>query len=606
MATRICFSRKMSPLRFPNRFICALLTVCASLGFSGASNAQSQADPEAATGFSEQKTAHGARFMIVAANPLAAEAGRKILARGGSAVDAAIAAQAVLNLVEPQSSGFGGGGFALHWDASQKRLSSWDGRETAPLGATPELFILRNALTADRWTLTWRQAIRTGRSIGTPGLARLLGVLHARHGELPWRDLFVDAIEHSQKGFSVSPRLAGLLTVYAERLQKDPQAAALYFDDAGDPLVAGAVLKNPQFAETLKNIAYNGPGALYSGAIAGAVLQAARRPPWPSAMSSVDLVSYSAKERAPICVLFRKRFDVCGMGPPSSGATTVGQILLLLDALGPPKSKTISAHRFLEASRLAFADRAAFLGDTDFIHAPIPGMLSTGYIAQRAGEISDDQARTGRAEPGAPPSAQALRRAQHNGLQEGGTTHISVVDANGDILVLTSSIETAFGSGRMAAGMLLNNQLTDFSFQPLRDGLPVANAPAPAKRPRSSMAPTIVFDVSDGERRPILALGSPGGSRIIEYVARTLVDILDYDSAPGAAIAAPHLSHRNGLRAQIEARPEGDAVAKALEAFGHRVQRKEMTSGLHVISIANDGTLTGAADPRREGVALGE
>lgn len=582
------------------RGLLAIALFAPSLAFA---QSQPQADPEAASGFAPKPLVRAERYMIVAANPLAAEAGAAMLAMGGSAVDAAIAAQMVLNLVEPQSSGVGGGAFAIHWDAAEARLSSWDGRETAPAAATPELFFGADSEPLDFW-----DAVNSGRSIGAPGVARLVAAMHEAHGALPWPRLFEPAIRLADEGFAVSPRLAALIDESAERLRADPAAAELFFDAGGAPLTEGATLRNPDFAATLRLIAEGGADAFYTGAIAEQIVAAVGRKPRPGALSLDDLAAYRAIQREPVCMLYRARFRVCGMGPPSSGAVGVGQILGLLDHFPPAAERGAqAAHLFLEASKLAYADRAAYLADADVVSVPVAGLLDPTYLTLRAQLIDRLNASVGAAEEGNPPWREGrLDYAPDTAPGAPGTTHLTVIDARGDMISMTSSIETAFGSGRMAAGFLLNNQLTDFAFRPEVDGKPVANAVAPGKRPRSSMAPTIVFDMAGGEARLMMGLGSPGGSRIIEYVALALLAQLDGGLDPAAAAALPHLSQRNRDSAQVETRADADALAVELKAYGHAVDRGDMTSGLHIIAVRPDGAILGGADPRREGMAVGE
>ncbi|MEM9724242.1 MAG: gamma-glutamyltransferase [Pseudomonadota bacterium] len=564
--------------------------------------AQSRAAPEPPSGFAPKPLATAQRWMVAAAHPLAAEAGRETLRSGGTAIDAAIAAQLALNVVEPQSSGIGGGGFALSWDAAAKRLDAVDGRETAPAAASPALF-----LGDDGAPLPFIPAATSGRAIGAPGLVRMLAMLHEDGGVLPWAQLFAPAIRLAEDGFPVSPRLNASLAFQTRRLTANPAAKALFFDADGEALPVGAILKQPQLAESLRAIAAGGADAFYTGRVAEAVVSAAQSEPRPGALSVADLAGYTAVRRAPVCAPLRGgALSVCGMPPPSSGGVGVAQILALMEAADPSygaeEASGSSAHLFLEASRLAYADRNRYLADPDFIPQPIEGLLAPDYIAERALLMDVREASPDVAEPGAPPGLDAAPAASSTGADAPGTTHISVVDGAGNVVALTSSIEIAFGSGRMAAGFFLNNQLTDFSFTPVKDGAPVANAAAPGKRPRSSMAPTIIFD---GDR-PVLALGSPGGSRIIEYVAwaahGVVVDGLD----PAEAASRPQLSHRNRTPAVVEARSDADALATRLRARGHMVNRASLTSGLHIIAIGPDGALSGGVDPRREGAALGD
>lgn len=561
-------------------------------------HAQTRADPEAASGWAARPLATAGRHMIAAAHPLAAEAGREMLRRGGSAADAAVAALLVLNVVEPQSSGLGGGAFALVHGAGG--LTTYDARETAPLAATPDLFL------EDGAPLDFDAAVASGRSVGVPGLARLIEVLHARHGRLPWADLFAPAIGLARDGFAVSPRLAASVAAFAGRLA-DTDAGAVFLP-GGVPIAEGALLRQPRLAATLERLAAEGAGALYRWPLAAQIVGATRRGARPGALTLSDLAAYAVVERAPACVDYRAVWRVCGMGPPSSGATTVGQILGIMDWVGVSGLGLDSPrlwHLFAEASRLAYADRGLYLADPDQVRVPVRGLLDPGYLRARARLVPRFRASPGAAEAGTPPWREAALRAP--GLHEGrpGTTHLSVVDGEGLAISVTASIETAFGSGRMAGGFLLNNQLTDFSFRPAgADGAPVANAPGPGKRPRSSMAPTIAYRL-DAPQTPVVVAGSPGGARIPEFVAGALIAILDHGLDPAAAVARGHVSQRNTGKVTLEAGAAAPGLGPALEAMGHEVAAAEMTSGLHILVRTATGW-TGGADPRREGVALGD
>ena len=548
---------------------------------------QSRADPEAGTGLGPLQEGTARDHMIVAANPHATDAGAQMLAAGGSAADAAIATLLALNVVEPQSSGIGGGAFALVHDGIG--ITSFDARETAPMSATPDLFFV------DGQKLGFVDAVLSGRSIGAPGLMRLIGTLHERYGVLPWADLFQPAIKLARDGFAVSPRLEGLLAGAEERLS-GTDVATIFFRD-GAPMTAGMLLTQPALAETLATLARDGADAFYEGPIAEAIAARVATPPIPGALTTDDLAAYDVVERRAACAPYRG-YSVCGMGPPSSGATTVGQILMLLEASAGanPADTSLLWHRFAEASRLAYADRATYLADSDFVAVPVRGLLNRAYMQDRARMISRDAAMAHPAEAGDPPWREGNLGADL-GPGTPGTTHVSVIDGDGLALSITASIETAFGSHRMAAGFLLNNQLTDFSFTPeAEDGTPVANAPDGGKRPRSSMSPTIVM--KDGA--PAILTGSPGGSRIPEYVAQSLVGMIDLGLSPGEAAALPHISQRNRAKTAVE--PAFDPVAVAeLEELGHEIEVRDMTSGVHTIRIMHDGTLIGGADPRREG-----
>lgn len=555
-----------------------------------------RANPEAAApgtaGTAE--TVRADRYMIAAANPHAAEAGRLILAEGGTAVDAAIAAQAVLGVVEPQSSGIGGGGFLVHFHAATGRVTAYDGRETAPAATRPSQF-----LDAQGEPLGFFEAVTSGLSVGVPGLVAMLELAHADHGRLPWWRLFAPAIGLAEEGFQVSPRLNRLLA--GDRfLRDDPGARALYYDLDGQALAVGAILRNPHLAGVYGRIAKGGAGALRTGPVAEAIVAAVTARG--GAMTLADLQDYRAVRRDPVCAPYR-RWRVCGMPPPTSGGTTVLQMLGLLErfdlaALAPGRDGALpvsAAHLLAEAGRVAFADRNAYLGDPDFVDVPVGYLLAPDYLAGRAAMISTRDVATdvgpGLGDGGAPATP-----------PDGGeTTHLSVVDAEGNAVALTSSIENAFGARILVEGFLLNNQLTDFDFRPTRNGRPVANRAEAGKRPRSSMAPTIVLDARG---RPRLVTGSPGGSRIIGYVAKSIVAALDWDLPPGRIVALPHVTNR-GRVTTVERDTGLAARAEVLRALGHEVRVAPMTSGVHLIDLGGE-SLAGAADPRREGVVLGE
>jgi len=558
-----------------------------------------QNQPEDSTGRTENRLVTAQRHMVAAAHPDAVAAGLEMLRRGGSAADAAIAVQLVLNLVEPQSSGIGGGAFLLFHDGATKRTVAFDGRETAPIAATPDLF-----LTDDGTPMKFGAAIVGGRSVGTPGTVALLARLFQEHGKLTWAELFAPAIRLAQEGFIVGPRLAKMLASERGHRLRTFSAARDYFFPGGEPLRAGTRKTNPAFAETLIAIAERGPAAFYSGAIAEDIVAAVRNAPdSPGRLSLADLAAYDAVRRAPVCHGYRS-YRVCGIGPPSSGGLTVGLTLGMLTAfdlpgMGPDDPQ--SWHLLAEASKLAFADRNRYMADGDFVPVPEAGLLDPAYVAKRAGFIRRETSILPPVVHGLPPGAPTQKRAPDTQTGRPGTSHISIVDADGNAVSMTTTIEGAFGSQLMVRGFLLNNELTDFSFLPRRDGQLVANRVEPRKRPRSSMAPTLVFN-ADGALR--LVVGSPGGSRIIGYVAKTLVAVLDWKMDIQAAIDLGHVVNRNGAT-DFEAGTEAERFVPAFKALGHAARVRDLNSGLHGIEIL-DGKLRGGADPRREGVARGD
>ena len=563
-------------------------------------HAQQAADamaPEAATGASARQIVRAERQMVAAAHPLATQAGADILRAGGSAADALVAVQTVLGLVEPQSSGLGGGAFLVWYDAATGTVTTIDGRETAPAAATPELF-----LGADGEPLGFFDAVVGGRSVGTPGVVALMAQIHDSQGKLPWADVLQPAIDLANQGFAVTPRLNALITGDRERLASQPAARAYFLDETGAPLAVGAILRNPDYAETLTNVAAGGADAFYNGPIAETIVDAVTGHTENPGLLASDLSAYEAKERPAVCAPYRG-YEVCGMGPPSSGALTVGQLLGMVShfdiaALGPddPESWRIIG----DATRLAFADRGRYMADSDFVDMP-EGLLDPAYLKDRAALIRRPDALPADAvSAGEPPWKKAELRINGFSFEMPSTSHFTIVDSAGNIASMTSSIENAFGSRQMAAGFLLNNQLTDFSFRPQSDGTEIANRVEPGKRPRSSMSPTIVL--KDG--KPVFALGSPGGSAIIPYVAKTIIALVDWNMDMQQAISLPHLANRFG-RYDIEAGTPAESLAPQLEALGYEVRIRDMNSGLHGIAITTDG-LEGGADPRREGVVLGD
>jgi gamma-glutamyltranspeptidase/glutathione hydrolase len=559
-----------------------------------AGSALAQPLPDGPSGHAPKPAAVGKRFMVAAANPLAVDAGYAVLARGGTAIDAAIAVQMVLNVVEPEASGIGGGAFIMHWSARDRRLRAYDGRETAPAAATPDLF-----LGADGKPMAFYDGVVGGRSVGVPGLLAVLELAHRRHGRFAWRTLFDAAIALAEQGFPISPRLAVLLE--RERfLSNDPNARRAFYRDDGTPRRAGETLRNRELAATLRAIAAGGARAFYTGEIARDVVAAVRSHPTnPGRLAPEDLARYRAVERAPVCGSYRGH-RVCGMPPPSSGGIAVLQILGILEQFPmnrvAPQS-LMAAHLFAEAGRLAYADRDRYVADSDFVAVPIAGMIAPDYFARRAEEVRYTQS-MGRANPGVPAGAASPARAA--ALEFASTSHVSIADAYGNAVAMTTTIENAFGSRIMVRGFLLNNQLTDFSFAPEADGRAVANRVEPGKRPRSSMAPTLLFDRAG---RLTHVVGSPGGSLIINYVAQALVAVLDWGLDAQQAVGLGHFGSRNGPT-ELERGTEVEALAHGLRVLGHDVRVMHMTSGLHAIERVPGGW-RGAADPRREGTARG-
>jgi gamma-glutamyltranspeptidase/glutathione hydrolase len=573
-------------MKHVSRFIAASLLLIAAPAL-----AQERA-PEGATGVTRKPAVYAKRFMAVTAHPEATRAAYDVLAAGGSAADAAVAAQLVLNLVEPQSSGIGGGGFLLYWDNKAKRLYAYDGRETAPAGAKPDVFM------KDGKPMPFLEAVRSGHSVGVPGAMALLEHAHKRHGKQAWADVFKPALRLAEQGFRVTPRL-NQLVAETPTLKLRAETRAYFFGDGDAPLAAGAELKNPDFAATLARLAAGGAADFYRGPLAEAL--AARVREAGGTLAAADLAAYKVEEREPVCGLYIG-LRVCSMGPPSSGGIAVLQILAILERF-PGEAVAAederAAHLFVEAARLAFADRNLYIGDPAFVRVPVKGLVDRDYLASRA-RLIDTRKALEKVEAGAPPENKG-EFAPGDGAESPGTSHLSIVDGDGNAVSFTTTIENGFGAQMMAGGFLLNNQLTDFSFVPAIEGKPVANRVEPGKRPRSSMAPVMVFDK---EGRLILVVGSPGGARIIAYVARTLMRVLDGGMDIAAAVAKPHVA-TTGTVADLEKGTDVEQLAERLQRLGHRVTVRELNSGLHGIQITED-TLIGGADPRREGVAMGD
>ena len=592
----------------------ALLAGCASSHFRYTPPPAAPITPEGGSGWTDKPGWATEKFAVAAANPLATDAGYQVLKAGGNAIDAAVAVQMVLSLVEPQSSGIGGGAFLLH--SSGRELVAWDGRETAPAAATEKLFI-----GADGKPMPFYDGVVGGRSVGVPGTVRMLEQAHRAHGRLPWAQLIQPAIQLAEQGFQVSPRLATMLA-NEKHLIKDPVAAKYFYDAAGKPWPVGHVLKNPELAEVLRGIAARGSAALLQGPLAQAIVDKVTRHANPGQMALADLANYQPKRRAPLChdlAAAGKTVEVCGFPPPSSGAIAIGQILGILaqtpgaamkpDAAGLPTADWL--HYYTEAARLAFADRAQYVADPDFVQPPGGSWLSLldpAYLKSRAALIGAQSLKV--AQPGQP-GAVKTSFAPMPEQPEYGTSHISIVDAHGNALAMTTTIEDAFGARQMVKGFLLNNELTDFSFAPTgADGQPIANRVQPGKRPRSSMAPTLVFEKNaDGSRGPLLMSGgSPGGALIIHYTAKTLHGVLNWGLTPQQAINLPNFGSTNGP-SLLEEKKFPPATVEALRTRGAEVREMNMTSGLQAITRANvhgKPMWLGGADPRREGVVLGD
>lgn len=568
-----------------------LLFVLAML--PGLAAAQGLLQPEGDTGYEAKQAVLASRFMVVAANPLAVDAGVGILRAGGSAVDAAIAVQLVLGLVEPQSSGIGGGLFLLHWDDKQRAVKTYDGRETAPASAKPVRFVDGLGRPMDRY-----EAIASGLAVGTPGALRALELAHRTHGRLPWAALFKPAIDFAREGFPM-PRRLNLLLARERFLPGDPAARALYYAPDGRPHPVGTRIVNVAYAQVLQQIAASGADAFYRGPVAADIVAAVRGHVRPGDLTEDDLARYAAIEREPVCGAYRGR-RICGMGPPSSGGVTILELLGLLersgfDRAGPGTERAL--HLFAEAGRLAYADRLRYIADPGFVRQPVAGLLDGAYLDARARLIGERA--MGAARAGRPQGSLALADAPDTELA--GTSHVSVVDAEGNAVGMTTTIENQFGSRIMVRGFLLNNQMTDFAFSPDFEGRPAANRVEGGKRPRSSMAPTFVFD-RDGRLQVVM--GSPGGAAIINYVAKALVGILDWGLDVQAAVSLPNFGAAYGATF-IERGTRFEDLADALEQRGHTLSFSSQTSGLHGIERVPGGW-RGGADPRREGVARGE
>ena len=587
-----------------------LLGGCATQRPSAQFDYQPPDQPEAASGYVEKSGWQTRKFAVAAANPLATDAGYQVLKAGGSAVDAAIAVQMVLTLVEPQSSGIGGGAFLLHWDG--KRTEAYDGRETAPAAADERLF-----LKPDGTPMSFIEGVVGGRSVGTPGVLRMLEQAHKEHGKLAWAQLFEPAIRLAEQGFKLSPRLHTLLSG-EKQLGQDGTAAGYFLLPDGKVPELGTLMRNPALAAVLRQVASKGADAFYQGAIARDIAAKVRNHPGnPGRLSEKDLADYKPKKREPLCTDWR-RYRLCGFPPPSSGHIAIAQMLGILEQATPVGSPLTNGlpsdevlHNYTEAARLAFADRGLYVADPDFVAPPAGSwrsLLSEAYLLQRASLIGPQSMKV--AKPGQPRGT-SLAWAPQPDQPERGTSHISIVDAEGRAIAMTTTIEDQFGSRQMVnggtglpGGFLLNNQLTDFSFAPAdaTTGQPIANRVQPGKRPRSSMSPTLVFDKASGEL--LMSAGSPGGALIIHYTAKTLLGTLAWGLNAQQAINLPNFGSNNGPTL-LEAKRFPLTTIEALKSRGHEVREQDMTSGLQALQRNAEGWF-GGADPRREGVVAGD
>ncbi|MCA2017652.1 gamma-glutamyltransferase [Vibrio tritonius] len=553
--------------------------------------------PEQSTGTEHKSLVTSKHWMVNAANPHASEVGAQILREGGNAIDAMVSMQLMLGLVEPQSSGIGGGAFMVYWDAKQQKLTSFDGRETAPLDAKPSLFLDEKGE-----PLKFYDAVVGGRSVGTPGVVKLLWDTHQRYGKLPWEKLIEPIAKVAENGFKISPRLAQLIAGDQEKLSRYPDTRRYFFNADGSPKTEGTLLKNPEYAATLKAIAKGGADAFYHGKIAQDIVEHVQTAQGnPGVLSQKDFDTYQVKQREPVCTGYES-YDICGMGPPTSGGMTVGQIVAMTQYFDLPKWGPNDARSWqviADASRLAFADRDQYIADEDYVPVPKEGLLNRDYLKQRAELIQPGKALT-KVEPGKPQWQQAQVRSPDESIELPCTSHFNIIDRDGNVVSMTTSVENVFGSRLMVHGFILNNELTDFSFRSQVDGKPVANRVEPGKRPRSSMSPMIILQ----DNKPYMAIGSPGGSRIIGYVAESLIAHLAWGMDIQQAVSLPHILNRFG-QMEIEKGTSAEKWVSQFKAQGYDVKVQDLNSGLHAIRVTDHG-LEGAADPRREGISIGE
>lgn len=539
-------------------------------------------------------TAAERTLAVSAADPRAADAGRQILAKGGSAADAAMAVMLALTVVEPQSSGVGGGSFLVYHDA-KSGLATYDGREEAPSSATPAWFLDANG----KPPASFNEARTGGRASGVPGNLANMALAHRRHGKLPWAALFDPAIRLAREGFAVTPRFHGVLEAYRGFLAGSPQGRTLYYQPDGSPKPLGTVIRNPELARFFEEIAAKGADHYYRGAPAERLVAAVRSSPKnPSTMTAADVAAYEARPRAPVCGTYRV-YRICGMGPPSSGGPAVYAILKQLERFDLPSRKPDEVktwHLIAESMRLAYADRAKWIGDPDHVAVPTAGLMSDAYLAERSSLISDDRRMT-TAPAGNPPGAMNIAEAPDS--EVAGTSSFAVADAAGNVAAMTSTIEAPFGSGVFVDGYVLNNELTDFNLVPDENGQPTANRVEPGKRPRSSMAPMIAYD---GAGKPVLAIGAAGGATIIAQVAKAMIGVLDWKMSVQEAIALPQLVAMGDL-VRVEKGTPLETLAPALEAMGHKVQATGLPLKANGVQLTQTGW-QGGADPRSEGESI--
>jgi len=580
-------------MKHPFSHLSTLLFLITSLSIS-AQQVTDEIAPEAGTTKQIKQSVTAQNYIAVTAHPLASQAAYDVLKQGGNAIDAMVTAQTVLGLVEPQSSGLGGGAFLVYYDAKSKRLTTFDGRETAPLKAPNDLFLAN-----DKTPLAFFDAVVGGRSVGTPGTVKLLWDTHQKYGHLDWSKLLSPAQSLATNGFEVSPRLAGAIKADSTRLLSD-KTAADYFLPNGQALKAGQSLKNPAYANTLSLLSDKGGDFFYQSKFSAAITNKVQQASNSGYLDTHDFKQYKIIERTPTCSAYRQ-YNICGMGPPSSGAITVSQTLGILEntninKMSADKAKTW--HIISEASRLAFADRGLYIADPDFVNIP-SGLLSKSYLQSRS-KLINKSSTSKTIKPGHPPAKVAYQFDQGRSPEQDSTSHFVIVDLEGNIVSMTSTIENGFGSRLMVNGFLLNNELTDFSFAPTKNGNRIANSVEAGKRPRSSMAPTIVFK---GDQ-PYLAIGSPGGSRIINYVTNTLIALLDWNAPLQTALDMPHIVNRFGTM-DLEKNSKATDLANDFKELGYKVSERDLNSGLHAVIFTENGMI-GAADNRREGIALGD